>query len=110
MLINEITVKESYVDDLIKMVQDILVLLDSKNVTKISTEKFKGLLAKQGYVVTDQELIQAITQSGYAKDVNGNEINIGELPDDVSVADIPPDVGAMAGSQAMQDINSELPQ
>jgi len=110
MLINEVVVKESYADDLVKMVQDILVLLDSKKVKTIPTEKFKSLLAKQGYVVTTNELRQAVEQSGYANSVNDDEINIGSLPDDVNLDSIPPDVSAMAGSQAMQDINAELPQ
>jgi len=110
MLINEIVITESYADDLVKMVQDILVLLDSKKIKKIKTEKFKQLLAKQGYIVTTPEVRQAVEQSGYANSVNDEEINIGSLPDDVNLDSIPPDVTDMASSQAMKDINSELPQ
>ena len=112
MRINEIVLKESdYAEDLVDTVKDILSLAMSKNVKKIKTEKFKSILAKQGYVLSTDELIQAVDASGYASSVDSNEIvPASELGADVNTADeVPTDVGAMANDQAMQDINSDLP-
>jgi hypothetical protein len=112
MLINEVVVKESYFSDLIVATQDLLVRIAATDVKEIPTEKFKNLLAKAGFIATTSEVIQAVDQSGFANSVDKEKIvPIDELPDTVSTEVEPSvDVGAMAGNQAMQDINAELPQ
>lgn len=106
MLINEI-INEGYATELIKTIQDLLVLVKSKDINKIKTEKFKDLLAKQGYVVSTDELVQAVNDSGYANGITDDEINISSMPDDVAMVN-PADVGDMAGDQAMADIKADL--
>lgn len=110
MLISEIILKEGYFDELLVAVQDLLVRMASKNIKEISTEKFKSLLAKQGYITTTDELIQAVDQSGYASSVDKDKIvPSNELPADTNTdAEPAVDVGNMAGNQAMQDIKSGL--
>ena len=112
MLISEVVVKESYFSDLIVAVQDLLVRIAVKDIKEIPTEKFKDLLAKSGYIVTTDEVIQAVDQSGFASSVDKEKIvPMDELPATVDTdAEPSVDVGAMAGNQAMSDINSELPQ
>ena len=113
MLINEVVVKESYFSDLIVAVQDLLVRIAVKDIKEIPTEKFKELLAKSGYITTTDELINAVDQSGHASSVNKDKIvPNNQLPDTISTDDEEDvvDVGDMAGNQAMQDINTELPQ
>lgn len=111
MLIREIILRESYADDLVEIVQDVIVMLMNKNVEEISTEEFKRLMAKQGFVMSTDELIAAVDQSGFASSVDSNKIiPVNELPDDLQPdsEQEPVDVGKMAGSQAMKDIKSEL--
>jgi hypothetical protein len=108
MLIREIVLAESYYDDLISAVQDLLTRLMSKGIKSINVEKFKQLLSKQGYTTTTQELIQAVSQSGFAASVNANTITPkGELPQNLT-NNPPADLGDIAGKQAMKDIKAEL--
>lgn len=110
MLIRDIVLSESYYSDLIVAVQDLLARYMAKDIKEIKTEKFKSLLAKQGYVTTTDELIQAIDQSGFASSVDAEKIMPkGELPADMDTdAEQTVDVGNMAGDQAMQDIKADL--
>jgi len=109
MLIRDI-ITESYQDDLLSAVQDLLAIVSSKDIKKISTEKFKNILAKQGFVASTDEIIQAVDMSGFASSVNNVEIIPGdELSGDVDTDSEPSvDVGKMAGNQALSDIKSEL--
>jgi len=109
MLIRDI-ITESYQDDLLSAVQDLLAVVSSKDIQKISTEKFKNILAKQGFVASTDEIIQAVDMSGFASSVNDVEIIPGdELSGDVDTDSEPSvDVGKMAGNQALSDIKSEL--
>jgi len=109
MLIRDI-ITESYQDDLLSAVQDLLAIVSSKDIKKISTEKFKNILAKQGFVASTDEIIQAVDMSGFASSVNDVEIIPGdELSGNVDTDSEPSvDVGKMAGNQALSDIKSEL--
>jgi len=111
MLIRDIILRENYMEDLVTAVQDLLVMIMNKEVKEISTEDFKRLLAKQGYVVSTPELTAAVDQSGFASSVDANKIiPSGELPDDLqqSDQDSAVDVGSMAGNQAMSDVKAGL--
>jgi len=112
MLINEVVVKESYFSDLIVAVQDLLVQIAATDVKEIPTETFRQALANEGFIATTAEVIQAVDQSGFASSVDKEKIvPMDELPATVDTdAEPSVDVGAMAGNQAMSDINSELPQ
>ena len=112
MLIREVVLNEGYFNELIVTVQDMLIKMASTGAKEISTEKFKRILAKQGYITSTQELIQAVDQSGYASSVDKDKIvPLSELPADMDTEAEPTvDVGDLAGDQAMQDINTELPQ
>lgn len=104
----ELILKESYYNDLIVAVQDLLVRVMNKDIKEISTERFKSLLAKQGYVTTTEELISALNNSGFVTSVDAEKIiPKGELPDDMT-GDQPADISGMAGDQAMQDIKADL--
>lgn len=112
MLISEIVLAESYQEDILVAVQDLLVRLAAKDIKEISTEKFKSLLAKQGFVSTTDEIIQAVDKSGFASSVNADKITpSNQLPDEMNSEEEPTvDVGDVAGDQAVADINAELPQ
>lgn len=108
MLIREIVLAENYYGDLIVAVQDLLTRYMSKGIKEIKTEKFRQLLAKQGYVTTVDEIIQAVDQSGFATSVNADTIvPQGELPADMTDGN-ETDVGDMAGNQAMKDVKADL--
>jgi len=109
MLINEI-LKEFYSEGFIEAVQDLLAMAMAKDIKKISTEKFRNALARQGYDVTIDQIIQAVDQSDYASSVNDTEIiPANQLSGDVDTDSEPSvDVGKMAGNQALSDIKSEL--
>lgn len=110
MLIRDIILSEGYYSELIVAVQDLLSRYMAKDIKEIKTEKFKSLLAKQGFVTTTDELIQAVDKSGFASSVDAEKIiPKGELPADMNTdAEQTRDVGAMAGDQAMQDIKADL--
>jgi hypothetical protein len=112
MRISEIILTESYHEDLLVAVQDLLVRIASKEVKEISTEKFKSLLAKQGYVSTTDEVIAAVDRSGFASSVDSDKIvPKGQIPDEMSAEEEPTvDVADVAGDQAVQDVATELPQ
>lgn len=112
MLINEVIVREGYFSELITTIQDILVRMAAKDIKEIPTEKFKKLLANQGYITTTDELINAVDKSGHASSVDKDKIvPKNQLPADMNTdPEDAVDVGDVAGNQAMQDINSELPQ
>jgi len=108
MLIKDIT--ESYNDDLLSAVQDLLAVISSKNLKKIKTDKFKNILAKQGYVASTEEIIQAVDSSGFASSVDDQEIiPNSELSGDIDTdAEPSVNVGKIAGNQAMKDIKADL--
>jgi len=109
MRLYELFVKESYYNDLIVAVQDLLIRVMNKGLKEISTERFKSLLAKQGYVTTDDELIAALNDSEFVTSVDSEKIvPKGELPDNMKDAEASVDVGKMAGNQAMQDIKADV--
>jgi hypothetical protein len=66
--------RESYYDDLISAVQDILLVAIRKGVKEISTEKFMNRLARDGFVITTNQLIQAVDQSDFAERVDKDKI------------------------------------
>ena len=113
MLIKEV-ITEGYFTDLVVTVQDVLVRIAAQDVKEIPTEQFRKLLARQGFVTTLDELIAVVDKSGYASSVDKEKIvPKNQLPDSVSTGSDEEeeiDVADAAGEQAMQDINSELPQ
>lgn len=110
MLIREVVLRENYAEELVQTVQDLLSQLMSRDIKKISTDRFATMLAKQGYTTSIDELIQAVDASGFASSVNAQEIiPSSELPADIDTdPDATVDVGDLAGSQAMQDIKADL--
>ena len=110
MRIDEIVLKESYFDELMINVQNLLVRIQSKEITEVPTEKFQQMLAKQGYTTTMPELIAAIDQSGYASSVDAEKIVPMNQMD--AAVDTEPghefDVAKSAETQAMSDIKSEI--
>ena len=101
--------QESYNDELISAVSDLLSIAMAKDIKKISMKKFEEVLAKQGYPASVDEIIQAVDQSGFASSVNKVEIiPNSELGIDKDQSDPSVDVSSMAGDQAMSDIKSEL--
>lgn len=108
MRINEI-ITESYADDLVTAVQDIMSFVIAKDMKSISTEKFKSLLTKQGYVVSTDELIAAVDASGFANSVDAEKIVPTDQMGDIEAQDEPTvDVGKLAGQQAMRDVKTGL--
>lgn len=112
MLIKDIILSESYSGELIDAVKRLLVQVMSDDVESVPTDEFKSMLAQQGFIVSTEELITAVDASGFASSVDKTEIvPKTELPGDMDTdAEPTVDVGAMAGDQAMGDINAELPQ
>ena len=110
MLIREIVLSEGYYGELLTAVQDLLTRYMAKDIKEINTEKFKTLLAKQGFVTTTDELIQAVDKSGFASSVDTQKIvPKGELPSDMNTdAEQTTDVGNLAGNQAMKDVKADL--
>ena len=110
MYIREVVLQEAYVDNLVVQVQDLLSQMMTQDVDEISTERFRTILAKQGYTTSLEELIQAVNDSGFASSVDGNKIvPADELSGDVDTdAEPTVDVSAMAGNQAMSDIKADL--
>lgn len=109
MRIQEI-ISENYVDDLITAVSDLLAAVMAKGMKKISTDRFQQLLAKQGYVTTVEEIIQAVDQSGFASSVNADEIvPASELPDGLGTDDQDDgvDVSDMADQAATQAVKQD---
>lgn len=107
MIIADIILRESYYDELIVAVQDLMVRVINKGLKEISTDRFKSLLAKQGYVTTTDELIGAVNDSGFASSVDNTKIiPKPELPDNMN-SDQGVDIGNMAGKQAMKDIKAD---
>lgn len=110
MRINEIILQESYFDELLVNVQNLLVRIQAKEITEIPTEKFQQILAKQGYTTTIPELIAAVDQSGYASSVDSEKI----IPMDQLSGDVDTDpahefdVANSAETQAMSDIKAGI--
>lgn len=110
MRIQEI-ITENYVDELVDAVGDLLAAVMAKGMKKISTERFQQLLAKQGYVTTVEEIIQAVDQSGFASSVNADHIvPADELPDGIGTDDDQEDsvdVSDMADQAASQAVKQD---
>lgn len=100
--------QESYDDKLISAVSDLMAIAMTKDIKKISMEKFGEVLAKQGYPASVEEIIQAVDQSGFASSVNKVEIIPNTELGDKNIDEPTVDVGDLAGNQAMSDIKSEL--
>jgi len=109
MLINEVILAESYADELVLAVQDLITMISAKDINQVKTEKFKRLLKSQyGFDVSSNDMLfQAIEQSGYANGYDDDVINISSMPDDVAMT-MPADVGDVAQDQAMQDVKADL--
>lgn len=109
MLISEVILAESYADDLVIAVQDLITMISAKDISKIKTERFKSLLnSNYGFDVDSNDMLfQAIEQSGYANGYDDEYINISSMPDDVAMT-MPADVGDVAQDQAMKDVKAEL--
>jgi hypothetical protein len=109
MRLSEIILVESgYHSELLTAVQDLMTRYMAKGAKQIPTENFKQLLAKQGFVTSTEELIQAVDTSGFASSVDREKIiPNNQLPDSTDDSD-GTDVGAMAGSQAIKDIKADL--
>ncbi len=112
MLIRDIIV-EGYAESLVELVQDVLVMYMKQGAEEIPMDEFRAKLSKHGYNASAEEIIAAVDASGMASQVDRTRIvPTSELPDDLAgdEEEMGADVGAMAGDQAMADINSELPQ
>lgn len=111
MLIRDI-ISEGYTGELLDAVKRLMVSLMSDDIKEIPTKKFTKLLAQQGYILSTEEVIAAVDRTGFASSVDSETIIPNtELPADVDTSpEATVDVGAMAGDQAMTDINAELPQ
>lgn len=109
MIIRDIVLVESYVDDLVNAVEDLITMLTASNINKVKTEKFKGMLNKHyGFDVDSNDMLfQAIEQSGFANGYDDDYINVGAMPDDVNMT-MPADVGDIASDQAMKDVKADL--
>lgn len=112
MLIKDIILAESYTGELIDAVRRLLVQVMSNDQELVPTSDFQSMLAKQGYVVGTEELISAVDASGFASSVDSvNIVPKSELPAGMAQdTQDTVDVAAIAGDQAMADINAELPQ
>ena len=109
MRITDVIITEAYIDELLTAISDLLAAIMARDITRVNTEKLRVKLAKQGYVTSMDELIQAIDQSGYASSVDANEVVLSNsLPDDMTDEEEPIDVGQMAGDQALDDIKGNL--
>lgn len=109
MLIRDILISESYAEDLVLAVQDLLSRIMAKDIKKISTDRFQAMLAKEGFVTSIEELVQAVDASGFASSVDSNEIvPASELPSDMTDPEQTVDVGDLAGDQALSDIKADL--
>lgn len=114
MLIKEVVLKEKETDfapGLYAKIQDILTVAMSRDIKKISTEKFLKVLSANNYDdLTLDQLKLAVKDSGFASSIDDKVI----IPKDELGADVDTDaepsvdVGAMAGNQALSDIRSEL--
>tara|TARA_B100002019_G_C21194635_1_gene560713 strand:+ start:319 stop:648 length:330 start_codon:yes stop_codon:yes gene_type:complete len=109
MLIREI-LTESYDDDLIAVVRDLIVMAMNQDLSSIKMDNFQQALSDQGYDLDPEQIIQAVDKSGYASSVDDQEIvPKDQLSKDVSTDDEPSvDVSKMAGDQALSDIKAEL--
>jgi len=109
MKISEIILKESYFDELMVNVQNLLIRIAAKEITEIPTERFQQILAKQGYTTTIPELIAAIDQSGYASSVDAEKIiPNNQLSGDIETDAPEIDIAAKADDQALQNIKSGI--
>lgn len=110
MRIQEI-ISENYVDNLVDVVSDLLAAVMAKGMKKISTDRFRELLTKQGYVTTTEEIIQAVDQSGFASSVDAEYIvPADELPDGMGQPEDDEDsvdVSDMADQAATQAVNQD---
>lgn len=110
MLIRDIIV-ESYAESLVEIVQDVLVMYMKQGAEEISMDEFRSKLSQHGYNASAEEIVAAVDASGMASQVDLNRIvPTSELPDDLAGDEVGPDIGSMAGNQAMSDIKQDLPQ
>jgi|SRR6056300_1229995 len=116
MLIKEVILSEdTFADEISDTLKRILIKYTSDDVEEIPTEDVLSLLSKQGYVVSSDYLLTLLNtdeMQGFLSSADKETIIPNtELPADIDTSmEVPVDVGAMAGDQAMQDINTELPQ
>lgn len=100
--------KEGYFSDLIVTVQDLLLIAISRGETDIPTEDFKRRLAREGFRITTDQLVQAVDQSNFATSVNRDKIvPKSQLPDKLKAAgpeDSEVKVDQMAQRQAAKDL------
>ena len=109
MLINEVIAVQEKDQDfaagLLAKVQDILTVAMSRDIKKISTEKFLKILDANGYSdLSMDQLKLAVNTSGFANSIDDDVIvPKDELGADIDTGEEDPsvDVGAMAGDQAM---------
>ena len=112
MLINEViqSLTESYYEDLMVAIQDILTNLPEEQ-DSIPTEELRYRLSELGFDESIERLIRAVEESGFASSQDSEVIKLkGELPADINtdVEDPSDRVGDLAGNQAMKDIKAEL--
>lgn len=100
--------KEGYFSDLIVTVQDLLLMSISRGETDISTEEFKRRLAREGFRITTDQVIQAVDQSNFATSVDRDKIvPKSQLPDELKAAgpeDSEARVDQLAQQQAAKDL------
>lgn len=100
--------KEGYFSDLIVTVQDLLLMAMSRGDTEISTEEFKRRLAREGYRITTDQVIQAVDQSNFATSVDRDKIvPKSQLPDELKAAS-PEDAASKVSDLAQQQASKDL--
>lgn len=112
MKIAEVFLLEAYFDDLQVAIMDRLAQANSEDQNDISTEKFRQVLAADGFLLSVDELKQALTDMDLVADVTDDSITPkNKIPDDMAdPEDLGPDVSQMAGDQALGAVKDQLPQ
>jgi|TARA_B110000503_G_scaffold32071_1_gene52006 secreted trypsin-like serine protease len=112
MKIAEVFLLEAYFDDLQSVVMDRLAQYASDEQSSIPTEEFRQALASDGFLLSMNELQKALTDMDVVANVDANTITPKGAIDNDLTGDMEPqvDVHAMAGDQAMADVNTTLPQ
>lgn len=100
--------KEGFYSDLIVTVQDLLLMAMSRGDTEISTEEFKRRLAREGFRITTDQLVQAVDQSNFATSVDRDKIvPKSQLPDQLKAAS-PEDAASKVSDLAQQQASKDL--
>jgi len=115
MKIAEVLLFEQYFDDLKIAIQDRLAQAVGGDIPQIPTETFRKFLADDGFLLSIDELINALNDMDIVQSVDKDVITPkGNIPNDMAEPEGEEepevDVGDMAGDQAMSAVKDQLPQ